>query len=354
MICSAYIQPKDKWTRIIGIPLLGLSIPFIFNNPIIFDLKTYCFHALISLISTLVLWQGNRQLVVVMRHRFPDYRQTGKRIIAQSLASLLFTTGAFLIIYYLQLYLFSGGRFNIYAFIGEIKVALIVTMLVTTIYESVYFFNMWKNSIVEAEELKRTNIQSQFETLKNQVNPHFLFNSLNTLITIIPENQELAMEFVQKLSNVFRYLLQNNSKEVVSLRTELDVVEAYLFLVKIRFGENLYINMQVPEHFLDWHIAPLTLQMLLENVIKHNIISTDKPLTVDIYVEKDTLIVKNNLQRKNSRETSTKVGLQNIINRYKYLSDREVEVIVTSSSFIVALPLIRIKQESAIYESAPY
>jgi two-component system LytT family sensor kinase len=353
-MCSAYIQPKDKWTRAIGIPLLGLSIPFIFNDSVVFNLETYCFHALISLISTFVLWQGNRQLVVIMRQRFPDYRQTAKRIIAQSLASLFFTTGAFLIIYYLQVYLFAEGKFIMHAFIGEIKVAFIVTMLVTAIYESVYFFNMWKNSIVEAEELKRTNIQSQFETLKNQVNPHFLFNSLNTLITIIPENQELAMEFVQKLSNVYRYLLQNNSKEVVSLRSELDVVEAYLFLVKIRFGENFYVNTQVPAHFLDWHIAPLTLQMLLENVIKHNIISTEKPLTVEIYVEKDTLIVKNNLQRKHSRETSTKVGLQNIINRYKYLSDRAVEVIVTSTSFMIALPLIRIKQASAIYESAPY
>lgn len=348
---KACIKPKDLWTRLIGIPVVGMSIPLVFYDPSGFTLKEYGLKALLATIYTLVIWEGNRQLVILMRGRFSEYQQTGKRMLAQSLACLLFTSAAYLLIYYFQVTFLDKGTFSLLAFIHEVRVAWVVTILITAIYESVYFFNMWKGTILEAEQLKRANIQSQFETLKSQVNPHFLFNSLNTLITLIPENQELAMEFVQKLSNVYRYVLQNNAKEVVSLRTELEFVQSYLFLLSIRFGNNLHVNIAVAEAYLNRHIAPLTLQMLLENVIKHNIISTQHPLRVEIYIENDTLVIKNNLQIKNSASTSTKVGLQNIINRYKYLSEKMVEVIVTTTNFIVALPLLKVEDKEQAYES---
>lgn len=221
----------------------------------------------------------------------------------------------------------------------------------------VYFSERWKEVLVESEKLKRENLQSQFETLKTQVSPHFLFNSLNTLITIIPENPEQAVEFVQKLADVYRYILQTKDKQLISLQQELEFSESYLFLMKIRFGENLQVHWQVSPEYNQASIPPLALQMLLENAIKHNIISAKKPLFLAIYSETgETIVVKNNLQPKLGRSAdesdSTKVGLQNVTKRYSYLTKRPVDVIETTSAFIVALPLLQItgrrKSEEAL------
>jgi LytS/YehU family sensor histidine kinase len=177
------------------------------------------------------------------------------------------------------------------------------------------------------------------------VNPHFLFNSLNTLITLIPEDPQLAVAFVQKLSNVYRYVLQNKDKELVTLAEEMKVAEAYLFLLKTRFGENLRVHTDIPPGQLGKFIAPLTLQMLLENAIKHNVVSAEKPLHIDLYVEKDeVLVVKNNLQRKSSVPDSTQTGLANISQRYRLLCQQAVEVVVTASNFMVVLPLLTVER----------
>lgn len=192
----------------------------------------------------------------------------------------------------------------------------------------------------EAEQLKRENVQSQLETLKNQVNPHFLFNSLNTLAAIIPEDVDLAVEFVQKLSKVYRYILEIRDAQVVRLRDELVALQAYNFLLQIRFSTNLRIRVALPENRLDDWIVPLSLQMLIENAVKHNTISTQKPLVIEVFVEKDNVIVRNNLQRKNQSTDSTGLGLPNIQNRYQLLANQPVHVIVTAQTFTVSLPLL--------------
>ncbi len=200
---------------------------------------------------------------------------------------------------------------------------------------------------MEKEKLERENIQSQLEGLKNQVNPHFLFNSLNTLTYIIPEDQNLAVRFVQQLSKVYRYILEIRDRKLICLSEELAFLDAYVFLLKDRFGENFKIDINIPESYLNLKVVPLSLQILMENAIKHNIISALKPLRVEVFIENNLkLIVKNNLQKKNHVMNSTKVGLQNIKNRYSFFSDQKVEVFATTDSFVVSIPLIQIDEKA--------
>ncbi|WP_062544207.1 sensor histidine kinase [Rufibacter tibetensis] len=216
----------------------------------------------------------------------------------------------------------------------------IILLFVHFIRSGIYFYNQWHRYLMQSEKLKKETIRVQFESLKQQVNPHFLFNSLNALSSLIYKDQDLAGKFVEQLSKVYRYVLENKDKELVTLHTELDFIESYLFLLKIRFRENLRVNMDIPEHLLKYQVAPLTMQLLMENAIKHNIVSRDEPLFIDVFIEGDYIIIKNNLQLRETREESTGVGLKNIINRYKFITDKKVDVEVTAHDFIAKLPLL--------------
>ncbi|MCE1188580.1 MAG: histidine kinase [Ignavibacteria bacterium] len=194
----------------------------------------------------------------------------------------------------------------------------------------------------EVEQLREDNIRSQYEALKNQVNPHFMFNTFSTLIDVIEDSPEQAADFVQKLSNVYRYVLLCKDKQVIDIGSELDFVYAYSFLLEKRFGNGFQLHVDVPENVKSNLIIPLGLQILIENTIKHNIVSTKKPLQIDIFTDKNNeyLSVRNTLQRKNSQIPSTKVGLNNIISRYQYFTNLEVKVIENDLYFTVQLPIL--------------
>jgi LytS/YehU family sensor histidine kinase len=328
--------------------LSGVLVVYFFSLSDQYTQTAYWLSVMYSSLFTAVLWEGNPWIVERLRRRFPEYRQTHQRITTQIGFCAAYTVVAVFVLSAIIVNIEIEGctiRDVVHDFSIAIRPSLIGTLIVVSIQEAMYFFKEWRKTILEAEQLKRENIASQFETLKSQVNPHFLFNSLNTLITIIPEDPQLAVAFVQKLSNVYRYVLQNKDKELVTLAEEMKVAEAYLFLLKTRFGENLRVHVDIPAGQLGKFIAPLTLQMLLENAIKHNVVSAEKPLHIDLYVEKDeVLVVKNNLQRKSSVPDSTQTGLANISQRYRLLCQQAVEVIVTASNFMVVLPLLTVER----------
>ena len=176
--------------------------------------------------------------------------------------------------------------------------------------------------------------------LKTQVNPHFLFNNLNTLSAVIPDNPGQAIDFVQQLSKVYRHILEVRDEQSIFLRQELDVLRAYAFLLKTRFGSNLDITIHVEEENLQQKIAPLSLQILMENAIKHNIVSSARPLRIDVYADQGRVVVRNNLQKKQQLIESTGLGLDNIRNRYRLLGNRQVEVEEGPLNFTVFIPLI--------------
>jgi sensor histidine kinase YesM len=218
------------------------------------------------------------------------------------------------------------------------KVALIFVFAGSLISNSVLFFKNWKESAVQQEKLKREQLALQYETLKSQVNPHFLFNNLNSLTSLISSNQDKAIDFVKKLSEVYRYILDQKDHELVDLETELKFLESYVFLQKIRFETNLDVQIDVSAR--NFKVIPLSIQMLVENAIKHNEISDKNPLLIRIYSDEDQyLTVENQLKKKSGSEGSGS-GIQNIKDRYEFFTDKRVFITFNSERFRVKIPLL--------------
>ncbi len=189
--------------------------------------------------------------------------------------------------------------------------------------------------------LQEENIISQFETLKSQVNPHFLFNSLNVLSSLIYIDQDRAAKFVRQLSKVYRYVLDHKDVDTITLAEELPFIESYIYLLKTRFDQNLKVELDIPQSVRHRKVAPMVLQLLVENAIKHNVISKSKPLKVVLSVsEEGFLTVRNNLQLKSSTERSSQIGLANIRKRYDYLSGKKIEIENDHDYFTVKIPLL--------------
>jgi LytS/YehU family sensor histidine kinase len=233
--------------------------------------------------------------------------------------------------------------------------AATISALVLAIYEGFYFYHRWRQSVLETETLRRENMQSQLEGLKNQVNPHFLFNSLNTLVYLIPEDSQRAVRFVQQLSKVYRYILEIRDQPLISLREEMNFLDAYLFLLQERFGDNLQVDIRIDPAAYSLQLIPLSLQMLFENVIKHNIISQEQPLQVTVTTspDHDSLRISNRLQRKKEVQPSTRVGLDNIRRRYAFYTHEDVLVEEKDGWFAVQLPLLHLQASAAQQSSRP-
>lgn len=203
--------------------------------------------------------------------------------------------------------------------------------------------NIRVKQVRKKEEAIQEKIQFQFDNLKSQINPHFLFNSFSTLIALIESDSNSAVSYVEELSTLFRNILEYKDRELISLDKEIKIAENYIKLQKKRFGNNLVVNIDKKDSFSGINIPPLTLQLLIENAIKHNVVSGEGPLTISIFIKKDEnrIFVENNLQPKMDAVSSTGIGINNIMSRYKLLTDTRVEINNTGSSFIVGLPFIR-------------
>ncbi|MDP4291774.1 MAG: histidine kinase [Bacteroidota bacterium] len=218
---------------------------------------------------------------------------------------------------------------------------LIITIIITLGHYMANFFVEWKKLLIQEEQFKREALNLQFNALKNQVNPHFLFNSLNVLTSLVETDPPLAVKFIKQLSEVYRYVLEHKDKELIELSTELQFVNAFVYLQKIRFDHSLVVDITLDD--VAGRIIPLSLQMLVENAIKHNIISEDKPLNISITAEEGYLVVNNNLQKKKVIHETGSIGLDNIRNRYAYFTGLPVVVEETNDRFTVKLPLIEIQ-----------
>ncbi|MCL2681915.1 MAG: histidine kinase [Bacteroidales bacterium] len=216
---------------------------------------------------------------------------------------------------------------------------LIVALIVFLITQSVFAVVRGQQVLLENERLMVENTKNRYEALKNQLNPHFLFNTLNTLDGLIGLDDEKAHEYLQNLSSSFRYTIQN--KEITTLKKELDFVNSYAYLMSIRYGDNLNIQYDIDEIYNDFFIMPISLQLLIENAIKHNVINDKYPLTIHIKTTKnDTIKVCNTIQPKINIESSEGVGLANLAERYQLLFGLKV-VIRRNDFFEVEIPLIK-------------
>ena len=219
-------------------------------------------------------------------------------------------------------------------------VSVVITFVVTLAIHAIYFYKAYQENKVKEQKIIAGTASAQFESLKNQIDPHFLFNSLNVLSSLIEENPESAQKFTTSLSKVYRYVLEQKDKELVSVAEELKFAKTYMNLLKMRFENS--ITFEIPEGFdnEEAKVVPLSLQLLLENCIKHNVVSEAKPLHVKITIENNQLVVTNNLQKKEVLSDRKGVGLQNIVNRYAILTKRTVLVEENEQEFKIFLPIL--------------
>jgi LytS/YehU family sensor histidine kinase len=284
---------------------------------------------------------GIFRIIAWLDRKYPWLQNPGKRIVYQ----LVFTIGYCLGVVALFILIFAW--FNRERITDEILVSNVMFMVKVTLFflilsmlitNAILFFVNWKKSAVVQEQLKREQLDLQYETLKNQVNPHFLFNSLNAITSLIKKEPDKAIEFTRKLSEVYRYVLEQRDNEIVPVERETKFLESYVFLQKIRFGKNLKVTVEVGER--DRYIIPLSLQMLVENAIKHNIVSAEFPLHVEIFSENgEYLVVRNNVKKKPSGKSSG-IGLENIRSRYEFFTSKPVVVENDEKSFVVKIPMI--------------
>jgi sensor histidine kinase YesM len=222
----------------------------------------------------------------------------------------------------------------------NVLIALVVNIIATTVMEGSAFFRQWKASLVEAERLQKESLRTQYEALKAQVNPHFLFNSLNTLSSLVHSDPDVAEEFIDEFARFYRYILEIRDKNLVSLQEELEMMQSYIYLQKIRFGSALTVENRIDSGFLHHLLPPLTLQMLAENAIKHNALSPEKPLLISLEVRNGFLMISNNLQQRQEAIKSTGTGLYNLKEKFKILSEAQPEFKKGDRQYVASIPLI--------------
>jgi two-component system, LytTR family, sensor kinase len=342
------MQTADQRYRFRDFPVLFIGIPVVaiigvlvlgrqfFNE----EGMSILVPVLGSMLSTVIIWLGVRKIVIYLWRKHPWEKNPVKHLLIEIGAILGYTSLAGAILYSFW-YFFNPEVLDIENFGVNIFFTLLITFFITSLHEGWFFFQQWKKTLVLSEMLAKENLQSQFETLKSQISPHFLFNNLNTLAELIEEDQKTAVEYVQRTADYYRKILSLKDKDVILLAEELKLIDDFYFLQKKRYGNNLTLNVELPESLHETYVAPLAIQMLVENAIKHNIISGDKPLVISIRAEDEHIIVGNNLQPRETDAASARLGLQNICNRYLFLTDSEVIVSGNNDVFTVRLPVLR-------------
>jgi len=337
-------KPKDGLLRIIGIPLTTVLATFVlsgfFKGAGQLPLSKVL---LCNLILTWAGWELSLLILLWARKKYPGIDQIRKRLgvsLIIYLISVILIDSFFVLISdrvsYLAHYTWTPATFGLLVLLGTT-----IAMIICCLYEAVYFFSLWKKTAQEKEQLRQENLNSQFQSLKNQVNPHFLFNSLNSLSSLIECDKKRAVEFIHGMSKVYRYILESNQHDLTTLGNELEFIRSYFYLLNTRFGENLKEEIMIPEKCLQKRIPPLTLQILVENAVKHNIVSANKPLYLKIFSESgNEITVRNNLQKKVSMLSSSHFGLRNINNRYELLNQPGIRIDESELSYSVSVPLI--------------
>jgi sensor histidine kinase YesM len=326
----------------------GLVIPFIFflkavfaNGPIIWS--GYFFGFIFSFTVSFCIYFFNVRIVHKFQENEKKFRSHFNRIalellVTNCISSVVMTLVfmAFLKIYHVE---FDQGASALF---DNIVIAIIVTIVAVFVIEAIFFFKKWKNSLVESEQLRRRNVEIQYAALTSQINPHFLFNSLNALSSLIQADPDKAVVFTREFAKIYRYVLDSKDKLIVTLQDELNFLYSFLYLQKIRFDRGLEYKIEVNANCLELLLPPLSLQLLVENAIKHNEISEDNPLLITITGNNNQVMVTNNFRpiRKVTRQESG-LGLKNLIERYSHYTDIRPEFKIENDQYKAIIPLLK-------------
>ena len=296
-----------------------------------------------TMLYGLTLYFANAYLFIYLDGVFEVERFTKRRIILGFLGSFVISVFAIFILRIVEDVLIEGSSFEAFfqnETLANYVVTILITFFVTIAFHAFYFYKAYQENKVNQQKIIAGTASAQFESLKNQIDPHFLFNSLNVLSSLIEEDPIAAQKFTTSLSKVYRYVLEQKDKELVSVAEEIAFAKTYMNLLLMRFENS--ITFEIPDTIEndEAKVVPLSLQLLLENCIKHNVVSETKPLHIQISLQKGALVVSNNLQKKEVLSDRKGVGLENIVSRYGILTHRKVVVEASESEFKISIPIL--------------
>ncbi|AQG79403.1 sensor histidine kinase [Spirosoma montaniterrae] len=355
--------PFNKWFRLVGTPLLGLLLylTVYYIDPRSFEQdahyhgddawQTYCLDIVAALFGAFLLSETSFWIIeelnrLISWENHPAWRAL-VQLVTLTVASIVLIWLLVLGITWLEDPAYQYTETDLLSIRQTIVFGSLMALFINAIHTGEYFFGRWRTTTLEAERLRRESAEAQLQALRSQLDPHFLFNNLNTLLNVVEETPEQAADFVTNLSMVYRAVLQQQEQPLVTLAQELRLAQSYLYLLEKRFGKGFHADIDVPDAWHDRKLPPLTLQLLLENAVKHNSFTASKPLHIQIEsTEPDRLTVRNNRQPKPANGVHltdlepSGIGLKNIDNRYRLLGQQRPLVHKTETEFSVQLPLL--------------
>ena len=342
---SPEVTLNDRTMRLIGIPFFGILIPNVsglFGDLTVYDVNYWLGYPYFITLSA-AIWQGNRYLMFRTRKRFTWFDRPVEKIILL-IANNIFYTSPLTIAWLCLWYRWAGlPEINWEVILIVTLINVICVLIVIQIYETVFMLKEQENEQLRNAELSRAKAEAELEALKNQIDPHFMFNSLNSLSYLITTDPTKAMTFTHNLADIYRYILSQKERSLVVLEDELNFIQKYTDLLALRFGKAL----EVMKHFNGYSekqflIPPISIFVTMENAVKHNELTEILPLRVDISIQKDELIVSNRIQRKNSIHHSSKIGLKNLDERFKIIVGKGIQSGAEADNFTVKMPLIQL------------
>ncbi len=336
---------RDRIIKLVGIFLLGISIPniagLISNGryTLVQLLACYAYFILIAF----AVWQGNVRLMYAIRKKYEWRHNQYYKIILSLFAANVLYSG---LLSALMLYLWK--RFSRETdtgwspLINTSLIIIIVACFIMNIYEIIFLNREREYNLTRAEQLNIAKAQAELEALKNQIDPHFIFNSLNTLSFLITRDPQMARLYNDTLAKVYRYILGNKDKDLVLLKEEVEFISNYFYLLKIRFSEAVSMEIEITDLAAeDFLIPPISLQTLVENAIKHNEFTDSNPLTINVSVSSNYVVIRNAIKPKQYASPTSRIGLDNLDNRYKLITARNIIIENNFKFFTVKLPILK-------------
>jgi len=314
-----------------------------FEDPIALIIRLFR-GVVLSFLAGIILSYPDLALIRYLNKKFPWKKKVIKRFVIQFPIAVI---GGILVtpVIVIPAGLIFTMEYDFQTNLNNAYYLIIFSFFLMVVLEALIYFNEGSLARQETENLEKELSQIRFEVLKSQINPHFMFNSLNVLSGLIDSDIKKAQQFIDEFSYVYRYVLETIEQPVISLEKELDFMRSYLFLQQIRYGEMLSYSVNIPAHLLKYVLPPLSLQVVLENAMKHNIINESKPLSITVYNENSFLVVRNNIQPKISSGKSTGLGLKNLAKRYALISKSEPVFNIENDFYIAKLPLINTEND---------
>jgi sensor histidine kinase YesM len=339
------IRINDIGFRLILIPFFGILIPLVTGlvDHTSYSLWQTKFSYLYTIGISFIIWHGNRFLLFTLRTYFDWFNKPLQKIVSLILAISFYTIPVSVLLLVGWYHIFAGGKVDWNIVSMNSLIIMIAVLFIVHVYETVFLVKEAETEKVQRAQTERAKAEAELEALKNQIDPHFIFNSLNTLSHLIEEKPVKAKQFNDDLADVYRYILANKARDLVLLREEMDFLKGYFSLLKIRFEEAVQINITVPDRQLDqFLIPPISLQVLAENAIKHNEFNDHEPLVIVIALKDDILTVHNNLRKKQLRKGSSGIGLRNLNERYNLTTNNFITIKESENYFTVRLPVLKI------------